>query len=304
MLHRLGIWGDTEGDRARAILAALEAWEHLQVVLLEEGESDPDEETTVLFRQRSLIVQNADDYPLNELQALIVLRGDTQDILPRLTQGQPIVVPDGRAGWVHPRVYELMAPEVDLAARLLRPMLAAGLQAARIVSLEPVSMRSNLAVSGLVREVVDMLNGRGKQHETFPLQMAFNHWPLPHDEVQRSCEALSQCLDSQAVQLDWTRLQVPVFYGLVLYLQLSFATAISPAMLRELLLHAGCRLDETPGGPVEMLASEDEQEPWIHAEIQVEGPKNTLSLRVGVDNLRFSIAKNLVEVLQKLEKAL
>ncbi|NNM51096.1 MAG: hypothetical protein HKM02_02575 [Pseudomonadales bacterium] len=304
MLHRLGIWGDTEGDRARAILAALESWENLQVVLLEEGESDPDEETTVLFRQRTLIVQNADNYALDELQALVVLRGDCQEILPRLSQGQPVLVPEGGARWVHPQVYELIAPEVDLAARVLRPMLAMGLKAVQLVSLEPVSMRGNQAVSGLVREVVDMLNGRGKQHETFPLQMAFNHWPLLAEEIQKSLDALRQCLDSQALQLDWIRLQVPVFYGLVQYLHLSFATAVSPAMLKDLLLHAGYNLDEVPGGPVEMLAREDEQEPNIHADIQAGATENTLCLRVNVDNLRFSIAKNLVEVLQKLEKAL
>ncbi len=327
MIRRLGLWGADRGERTQAVLWALESLDpQIQVLRLVENprewEEEAEEETEtaeaeslLAFRQRALPLCGYADFQEAEDSVIVVINGDLAQInhcFPGVSLR--LLLEEPHTGQADPRVIWLASPEVDLTVTVLRPLMAMGLEQAAIVSLESVSQYGEKGVPEMIREIVSLLNGKGAVHSLASSQWAFNLLPVDTAAVLRSRRTILAHLDCAALQLELQRIQVPVFYGLQLQLFLAFKEGVSVARVQERLQHVGHRttvvrvaaVGQDALGPVEILAADEDTDPGIFFDIQPGLRDNHMNIRVIVDNLRYSLALNLRQVLQNLhvEKAL
>jgi aspartate-semialdehyde dehydrogenase len=127
--------------------------------------------------------------------------------------------------------------EVSLLAPVLAPLMReAGLRAAHVTLLLPVSSSGHAGVKELAGQTGELLNGRGIEPAVFPVQTAFNTLPLVGSEREEAvAEGLQQLL-GEHVPLVLSSMIVPVFYGLTAQITLETEAPLLAGAAMELLM--------------------------------------------------------------------
>ncbi len=312
LVCRVGLWGNLGGDLGGALLARLETMASFDVCALQApdteaslADDDEEEAASILrFRRRALPICSLDDLATVDIVVLLAPWSPARAVS-ELAACQVIDLSPG-ARSVLPTWHVLPHPALDLSLRLLRALRSLSLCAVQICSHESVAMDSELATRELVKETIDLLNGRGRTVTTGQPQTAFNLWPLSVAEQMQLQEDLCRCLDDARLDLQLVRLRVPVFYGLWQVWSLRFQQPCCAEDLAQCLQQAGIELDDAVrDGPVAVLA-EDEDAPAAQIKVAIQGGEDARHwvLYAAVDPLRFSQVENFSELLQTLEKLL
>jgi aspartate-semialdehyde dehydrogenase len=247
---RLAIVGVT-GEVGRALLSRLEDSD-LAFAEVHALASSRSEDETVMFRQRPLIVEPAETFDF--ARADIVVLATPAAVSLRLAEqalaagcrvidhstayAEQVSVP--LAGTVEAESADLvMVPqaEVSLLAPVLAPLMReAGLRAAHVTLLLPVSSSGHAGVKELAGQTGELLNGRGIEPAVFPVQTAFNTLPLVGSEREEAvAEGLQQLL-GEHVPLVLSSMIVPVFYGLTAQITLETEAPLLAGAAMELLM--------------------------------------------------------------------
>ncbi len=315
MVCRVGLWGHLAGDLGSALLSRLEAMASFDVLALQasdvaapsfddiDADDDAQDSAALLrFRRRPLPSCSIEDLATIDIVVLLAPWSPARPASD-LAAHQVIDLTPGAVSAL-PTWHVLPAPVLDLSLRLLRALSPLSLCSVQICSHESAAMHNEQATRELVKETIDLLNGRGRSDVTILPQNAFNLWPLPQAEQIQLRQDLRRCLDGVQVDVQVVRLRVPVFYGLW---QVWTLTCEQPQRTEELvqcLRRVGVRIDEVVRhGPVAVLVDDDAAE-HIHACIEAGEDARHWVLYVAVDPLRFSQVGNLCELLQTLEKLL
>lgn len=246
---RLAIVGAT-GEVGRALLSRVEDME-LALAELHVLATAASAEETLMYRQRPLLVEAADDFDFSRADIVLLATPPavSRVLAPRaLEAGCRVIDHSGayRGAAGVPFTHEPAAAGAELvaapsaAAALLRPLLAAAvgvgpLRAVHVGLLSPVSAAGRPGVRELAGQTGELLNGRGIEPAVFPVQVAFNVLPLVGSPVEEAEVALRLELDEMLAEdapLVLQSVTVPVFYGLTALLTLLPEEAESvPAML-------------------------------------------------------------------------
>ncbi len=316
MSCRLGLWGGLSNEQGRSLLQALEPLLQFEVYALREGEEAPDfaddeeehEQEGVWFRRQSLPSAALD---LEDIDILVLLAPWPQGAA-SLMQHPALQVVDLSAqdsvalnALQLARWHTLPSPALDLSLRVLHALRSLGLQQVCLSSMEPVSMLSLTAPQYLVKETVDLLSGRGLPEDAYAQQLAFNVSPIPAQQQQDLRQGILRHLDAGAIDVQVLRVQVPVFYGLWQAFSLHFKRPWGLDAIVESLRLVDFQVSESAAAttPAQLLAH-SEATPALICHVQEGHDASHWQLYAGVDNLRFSVVKNLCELLQNLEKLL
>ena len=246
---RLAIVGVT-GEVGRAILSRLEdsALVFAEVHALASSRS---EDETVMFRQRPLIVESADGFDFS--RADFVVLATPASVSLRLAER---ALAAGCRVIDHSSAYAELAsaplagtPDAEGAdlvvvpmaeVSLLAPLLAAlareaGLRAAHVTMLLPVSSSGHAGVKELAGQTGELLNGRGIEPAVFPVQTAFNTLPLVGSEREEAVTEGLQQLLGEHVPLVLSSVIVPVFYCLTAQVTLETEVPLLPGAAMDLL---------------------------------------------------------------------
>lgn len=144
----------------------------------------------------------------------------------RMEADVPLVIPEVNAAQIaHYRNRNIIAnPNCAVMQMLvaLKPIYdAVGIERINVATYQSVSGAGRLAISELVRQVTELLNGRAIDPKIFPKQIAFN--VLPHvgvfqdngytDEEMKMHRETQKILNDPHIQVNATVVRVPVLYG-------------------------------------------------------------------------------------------
>lgn len=197
----------------------------------------------------------------------------------------------------------------------LKPLYdAVGIHRINVATYQAVSGTGKKAISELINQIGELLNGRPAKHSVYPYQIAFN--VLPHiDEFQENGytrEEMKMVWETQKIMEDETILvnpttvRVPVLYGHSEAIHLELKAPLNAEEARKLLAKA-------PG--VQVVDNKDKLQyptPITHAigrdEVFVGRIRrdlshpNGLNLWVVADNIRKGAATNAVQIAEILQR--
>jgi aspartate-semialdehyde dehydrogenase len=246
---RLAIVGVT-GEVGRAVLSRLEDSD-LAFAEVHALASSRSEDETVMFRQRPLIVEPAETFDFS--RADFVVLATPASVSARLAEqalaagcrvidhsvafaGQASVPLAGTPDAESADLVSVPMAEVSLLAPLLAALAGeAGLRAAHVALLLPVSSSGHAGVKELAGQTGELLNGRGIEPVVFPVQTAFNTLPLVGSEREEAVTEGLQELLGEHVPLVLSSVIVPVFYGLTAQVTLETEVPLFPGAAMDLL---------------------------------------------------------------------
>lgn len=203
---------------------------------------------------------------------------------------------------------------VQLLATLNVIHHAVGLARIQVVTCASVSNTGRAAVQELVRQTVELLNGRTVQPAVYDRQIAFNILPLvgtlqedgytnaEHD-LQRDSRRL---LADPDLVVDATTLRVPVFYGDAQVVHLETKNQITVEQARNLLNTApGVKVLDAQAGdgvPTSVGEAGGSDQIWV-GRLRENGcyPRG-LDLWIVADNVRRGVALNVIKIAEILVK--
>lgn len=246
---RLAIVGVT-GEVGRAVLSRLEDSD-LAFAEVHALASSRSEDETVMFRQRPLIVESADGFDFSRADFVVLATPASVSLrLAEQALAAGCRVIDHSSAYTDQASVPLAgtpdAQGADLVAvpmaevSLLAPLLAAlageaGLRAAHVTMLLPVSSSGHAGVKELAGQTGELLNGRGIEPSVFPVQTAFNTLPLVGSEREAVVTEGLQQLLGEHVPLVLSSVIVPVFYGLTAQITLETEVPLLPGAAMDLL---------------------------------------------------------------------
>jgi aspartate-semialdehyde dehydrogenase len=225
----------------------------------------------------------------------------------------PLVLPsvnpqalDAAAG--HGLVTLPTAATAQLVA-VLKPLHdAVGIRSVDVTAMLAVSEMGKAGVDELSSQAVSLFNMREVKCEVFPQQVAFNAVPQAGSldgsgASTMELEMVSQCrtlLGEPALPIHLTALWLPVFFGHSLVVHLQLAEAIELSEVERILAEIpAIELDTAPSA----VASAINSEKIFVGRLRLESDDPlVLKLWIVADNVRFGVARNVIEVAEILEK--
>lgn len=197
----------------------------------------------------------------------------------------------------------------------LKPLYdAVGISRINVATYQAVSGTGKKAITELVTQVGELLNGRPIRSEVYPYQIAFN--VLPHiDEFQENGYTREEMkmvwetrkiFEDEQILVNPTTVRVPVLYGHSEAIHLELKSPLSAAEARKLLSKAPgvCVVDnpEKLSYPTPMTHAADHDEVFVGRIRQDISHPCGLNLWVVADNIRKGAATNAVQIAEILQQ--
>jgi len=169
-----------------------------------------------------------------------------------------------------------------------------------LVFLQSAESRGKPAIDELAGQAVALLNGREAIPEIYPMQIAFNTQPtLQYSKLDTDLPGI---LGNSEICCIHQVVDVPVFHGLTISVQLEFATNIDLEACRRLLNEIkDVQLIETDASPI--TDCNQSFSCVINRLVQGQKGGNTIQFWMIVDPMRYGLAKNYVNTLDILLKS-
>ena len=193
---------------------------------------------------------------------------------------------------------------------VLKPLHdAVGIQRVDVTALMAVSEMGKAGVDELSSQAVSLFNMREVKSEIFPQQVVFNAVPQVGAIESSGATVVEQgmvdecryLLGDQALPIHLTAVWLPVFFGHSLTVHLQLAAEINVAEAERILAQIpGIELGVAPS-PVESAANSDKI--FVGRLRQESNDPTVLKLWIVADNVRFGVARSVIEVAEILEKS-
>jgi aspartate-semialdehyde dehydrogenase len=226
----------------------------------------------------------------------------------------PLVLPG-----VNPQVLEaatgtgLVALPSAATAQLvavLKPLQeAVGIQRVDVTAMLAVSELGKAGVDELSSQAVSLFNMREVKSELFPQQVAFNAVPQAGEIGSNGASALEQemveecrtLLGDETLPIHLTALWLPVFFGHSLVVHLQLAAPIElPEVERILAKNPAIELGQAPSAAKSAVNSE---KIFVGRLRLASDDPLRLQLWIVADNVRFGVARSVIEIAEILEKS-
>ncbi|VEG92341.1 aspartate-semialdehyde dehydrogenase [Legionella spiritensis] len=292
---------------------------------------------TILFRNKKLAVTNLADFDFAKADiALFSAGGDlSRQYAPIAAQAGCVVV-DNSSCFRYESDIPLVVPEVN-AHRIaeytnrgiianpncstiqmvvaLKPLHdAVGIKRINVVTYQAVSGTGKKAISELVNQIGELLNGRPVKTAVYPQQIAFN--VLPHiDEFQdngytreemKMVWETHKIMEDDSILINPTTVRVPVLYGHSEAIHLEFKSPLSAEEARKLLGKApGVKVVDNPAKlqyPTPITHAVGRDEVFVGRIRQDINDPCGLNLWVVADNIRKGAATNAVQIAEILQQ--
>jgi aspartate-semialdehyde dehydrogenase len=191
---------------------------------------------------------------------------------------------------------------------------AVGIKRINVATYQAVSGSGNKAITELVNQVTELLNGRPITTKVYPQQIAFN--ALPHidefldngytKEEMKMVWETQKILDDETIEVNPTAVRVPVLYGHSEAIHLELKKALSADEARKLLKKAaGVKLLDNPAKntyPTAIKNAVGHDEVFVGRIRQDISHPTGLNLWVVADNVRKGAATNAIQIAEILIK--
>jgi aspartate-semialdehyde dehydrogenase len=290
---------------------------------------------TVLFKKKSLIVEDAETFDFSKVQfCFSAVEADiAKKYAPRAAEAGCIVI-DKSSQFRYDEDVPLVIPEVNPDAlenyrdrNIIAvpncstiPILVAlksiydevGVERINIATYQSVSGAGKNGIEELSQQVTDLLNGRSATVKHFPSQIAFNL--IPHidsfldngytkEEMKIVWES-QKILNDPHIQVNPTAVRVPVFFGHSAAVHIETRDKIFAEAAKELLKNAPgvIVLDEAENNnyPTPIRLSESEDAVFVGRIREDISHPNGLNLWVVADNIRKGAALNAIQIAELL----
>lgn len=191
---------------------------------------------------------------------------------------------------------------------------AVGIARINVATYQAVSGTGKAAVSELIAQVGELLNGRPVKSAVYPQQIAFN--VIPHIDVfedngytreeMKMVRETRKILEDDSIMINPTTVRVPVLYGHSEAIHLELKSPISVAEVRKLLMKApGVKLIDDPAKlkyptPIHHAVGHDDV--FVGRIRQDISHPCGLNLWVVADNIRKGAATNAIQIAEILQK--
>jgi aspartate-semialdehyde dehydrogenase len=202
------------------------------------------------------------------------------------------------------------AVAIALAVALQPLHATAGVTRVVASTFEPVSAAGRAGIEELQQQTVDLLNGRGVEHAVFPQRIAFNALPQIGEFLEggsarserQTAAALRRLLGAPELVVSVTRVQVPLFFGEGISVDVETATKLSAAEARDILRAApGVLLqDEASAQAYSTSADAVGQDATCIGRVRAADTANVLDFWIAIDNVRKGAAVNAVQIAELL----
>lgn len=292
---------------------------------------------TLMFHEKPLIVENVEDFDFSKVQiGLFSAGGSVSEKYAPIAAKAGCIVIDNTSQFRRDDDIPLVIPEVnpekiaDYKNRniianpncstiqmlvALKPIYdAVGIERINVATYQAVSGSGKSAISELVSQVGDLLNGRPAEAKVYPHQIAFN--ALPHiDEFQDNDytrEEMKMVWETQkifnddSIKVNPTAVRVPVVFGHSEALHIETKEKITAKKARELLKKApGIEVVDTPSKnkyPTALSQGAGKDAVYVgRIREDISHPRG-LNLWVVADNVRKGAALNAVQIAECLIK--
>jgi aspartate-semialdehyde dehydrogenase len=191
---------------------------------------------------------------------------------------------------------------------------AAEITRINVATYQAVSGTGNKAISELIGQVTELLNGRPAKSDVYPQQIAFN--VLPHIDVfqengytreeMKMVWETQKILGNSNIMVNPTTVRVPVIYGHSEAIHVEFKSPLTAEKARKLLAKApGVKVIDNPGKlqyPTPMRNAAGCDEVFVGRIRQDISHPCGLNLWVVADNIRKGAATNAVQIAEILCK--
>ncbi|MBA3535075.1 MAG: aspartate-semialdehyde dehydrogenase [Tatlockia sp.] len=196
----------------------------------------------------------------------------------------------------------------------LKPLYdAVGISRINVVTYQAVSGTGKKAISELIAQTAELLNGRPAKPSVYPHQIAFN--VLPHiDEFQENGYTREEMkmvwetqkiMEDESILVNPTTVRVPVLYGHSEAIHLELKAPLSVAEARKLLTKApGVKLVDNPAKlqyPTPITHAIGQDDVFVGRIRKDISHPNGLNLWVVADNIRKGAATNAVQIAEILQ---
>lgn len=190
---------------------------------------------------------------------------------------------------------------------------AVGIARINVATYQAVSGTGKKAISELIFQVGELLNGRPIKPSVYPQQIAFN--ALPHideflengytrEEMKMVWET-KKIMEDESIQVNPTTVRVPVLYGHSEAIHLELRSPLSPEKARELLNKApGIKVVDEPQKlryPTAIMHAAGHDEVFVGRIRKDISHPCGLNLWVVADNIRKGAATNAVQIAEILQ---
>ena len=197
----------------------------------------------------------------------------------------------------------------------LKPIYdAVGITRINVATYQSVSGTGKKAISELIAQVGDLLNGRPAQSKVYPEQIAFN--ALPHIDVfeangytkeeMKMVWETRKILEDEHIMVNPTAVRVPVIYGHSEALHIELKNPLTAADARALLAKApGVKVVDNPDKlsyPTVLKNAVGKDDVFVGRIRQDISHPCGLNLWVVADNIRKGAASNAVQIAEILQK--
>ncbi|MGN0916252.1 MAG: Asd/ArgC dimerization domain-containing protein [Succinivibrio sp.] len=204
-----------------------------------------------------------------------------------------------------------LAPAVQLCLALSVLHDEFGISKASVTSLESVSEHGRLGTETLAHESTLLLNGMDSEHPGFPCQLAFNLLTSIGTVEENGYSDHESAISSEVERIlgrfergfDITCIQVPVFYGHTMVVNVDLEEAVTREKVREAFeksSYTTVREDDEVLSPVEDIINE--RTVLISRIRQHKAGSKSVSIIMMMDNTRRGEAITIVGILKLLDK--
>lgn len=189
-----------------------------------------------------------------------------------------------------------------------------GIKFIHVSTYQAVSGSGARAVSELVHQVAELLNGRSAKPKVYPHQIAFNVIPqidvflengYTREEMKMVWET-HKIMEDPSINVNATTIRVPVLYGHSESIFIETAVPFTPDEARSVLRHApGVKLADNPSKgiyPMPMTHAVGKDDVWVGRIRQDLNNPCGLNLWVVADNLRKGAATNAIQIAELWQK--
>lgn len=292
---------------------------------------------TVLFNNRQLEVQDLATFDFSQVDIALFSAGGavSKEYAPIAAKAGCIVI-DNTSCFRYDKDIPLVVPEVNphcIAQYTNRGIIAnpncstiqmvvalkplhdaVGISRINVATYQAVSGTGKKAVSELIAQMGDLLNGRPAKYSVYPQQIAFN--VLPHiDEFQdngytreemKMVWETQKIMEDETILVNPTTVRVPVLYGHSEAIHLELKAPMTAAEARQLLTKApGVKLiDDTAKlrYPTPITHAVGHDEVFVGRIRQDISHPCGLNLWVVADNIRKGAATNAVQIAEILQR--
>lgn len=228
----------------------------------------------------------------------------------------PLVVPECNAHTLADADRRIIASPDPVAVALcvvLAPLRSeAGVRRVVATSLESVSQAGSAGIEELSRQAVELLQGQSTENDVFPARICFNVLPRigetapSGDSVseEQACWQVRRVLEDADLAIAVTRLNVPVFYGTGIVVNVELETPMDADAARELLRGAPGILSTAPEDEADLSLSDAVgQDATLVGRVRADrSAENAITFWVAIDNARKGSAVNAVQIAEIVMK--